>query len=117
MAMMKLLIRRSCSRRRAAAPALAANSALRGRVALHEMALHQTALHQTALHQTALILPFGRAFPRKPALTRLPLASAAIITQLRASLDQEFAASTAIGPLWAGGVGGLPAQARCDRCC
>src|SRR5215468_142074 len=99
MAMMKLLIRRSCSRRRAAAPALAANGALRER---------------TALDQIALTLPFGRVFPAKP--MRLPLASDAIITQLRASLDQEFAASAANCALWAGGVGGLPAQARCDRC-
>src|SRR6516165_11720149 len=101
MAMMKLLIRRPCSRRRAAAPALPATGAPRGRM---------------AVHQTALTSPFGRALPAKPALTRLPLALHAIITQLRASLDQEFAASTAACPLWAGGVGGLPAHARCDRC-
>src|SRR5262245_22785925 len=97
MAMMKLLIRRSYSRRRTAAPTLATNGALRRR---------------TALHQTALT----RAFPAQLALTSLPLASHAIITQLRASLDQEFAASAPIGPLWAGGVGGLPAHAWCDRC-
>src|SRR5262245_53572326 len=60
-AMMKLLIRRPCSRRRAAVPALAADGAARGRM---------------ALHQTALTLPFGRAFLAKPALARLPLAFA-----------------------------------------
>src|SRR5215467_13111180 len=91
MAMMKLLIRRSRSRRRAAAPALSANGALRGRM---------------ALHRTAWTLSFGRAFPAKPALTWLPLAFDGIITQLRGSLDQDFAASAAICPLWAGDVGG-----------
>jgi hypothetical protein len=100
-AMMKLLIRRPRSRRGAAAPALAADGAARGR---------------KALQQTALTLPFGRASPAKPTLARLPLVSAAIITQLRASLDQDFAASTAVGALWAARRPRLPGHAWCDRC-
>src|SRR5215468_5380173 len=100
-AMMKLLIRRPRWRRGTAAPAVAADGAARGR---------------KALQQTALTLPFGRASPAKPALARLPLVSEAIITQLRASLDQDFAASTAVAPLWAGRVPRLPAHAWCDRC-
>src|SRR5215475_5810962 len=73
MAIMKLLIRRTCSRRGAAAGVV--EGAQRGRV---------------ALHQTAWTFPFGCASPARPGPARLPRAVAAIITQLRASLDQDF---------------------------
>src|SRR5882672_11448671 len=101
MAMMKLLIRRPCPRVGAAQSARTADG---------------TACRRVALHQSALNHPFGRASQALPARAKLPPIFDAIITQLGTSLDQDFAASTAACPLWAGIAARLPAQAWCYRC-
>ena len=101
MAMTKLLIRRPYTWVGAAAAFGAADSALRRPV---------------ALHQTASNRPFGRARPAKPVRAKHPLIPGAIITQLRASLDQEFAATAAVCPLWAGATAGLPPHDWCYSC-
>src|SRR3954447_4602378 len=87
MATMKLLIRRPRPRVGTAASAQTADG---------------TAYRRVALHQTALNRPFERASPVKPARARLPPFLNLIITQLRASLDRDFAAPAAVCPLWAG---------------
>jgi hypothetical protein len=101
MAMMKLLIRRPCPRVGAAASARTADG---------------TACRRVALHQSALNRPFGRTSPAKPDRAKQPPIFDAIITQLRASLDQEFAAPAAVYRLWAGATAGLPGRDWCYSC-
>jgi hypothetical protein len=61
-----------------------------------------SARQRALVHEIALTLPFGRASPGNAD----PLAAAAalgpIITQLRGSLDQDFAGYAISRPLWAG---------------
>jgi hypothetical protein len=101
MAMTKLLIRPPYTWVEAAAAIWAADSAL---------------CRPVALHQTASNRPFGRARPAKPVRAKHPLIPGAIITQLRASLDQEFAAPAAVYRLWAGATAGLPGRGWCYSC-
>src|SRR4026209_678001 len=101
MAMTKLLIRPPYAWVGAAAAVGAADSAL---------------CRPVALHQTASNRPFGHARPTKPVRAKHPLIPGTIITQLRASLDQEFAAPAAGCRLWAGATGGLPGRDWCYSC-
>src|SRR5690242_12859170 len=101
MEMKKLLIGRPCPRVAAAASARNADGSTCRRV---------------ALHRSASTRPFEHPASARPARKSRPPILGAIITQLGASLDREFAAPGAYGPLWAGGAARLPPNGWCYRC-
>src|SRR6476619_7949778 len=101
MAMKKLLIGRPCPRAAAVASASTADGA---------------ACRRVALHQSASTRPFEHPAPAMPAHESQPPILRAIITQLRATLDREFAAPGAGCPLWERSAARLPPNEWCYRC-